>query len=137
MTPAADALVRALAKSHTDLPLIRVLRLVHEDLAPAVAVLDNTDELFAYAVVRAVADELLCDSEGLALLHATGNDRRHLPDAVESQRRLDHLRDDWANIHAYTDVPPGVSAVNLADQMKAEAAEEVLRLVKAMTAGAS
>ncbi len=137
MTPAAEALVRALAKSHTDLPLVRVLRLVHEDLAPAVGVLDNTDELFAYAVVRAVADERLYPTDGWDMLCVAGLDPLPLDDAVGAQDRLDRLRDDWANVHTYTDVPPGVSAVNLADQMKAEAAEEVLRLVKAMTAGAS
>ncbi len=133
MTPAAEALVRALAKSHTDLPLVRVLRLVHEDLAPAVGVIDNTVELFAYAVVRALADGLLTPSGARKILWAAGCSAVPLTDAVDAQRRLDHLRDDWTNVHKYTDVPPGVSAVNLAEQMKADDAEEVLRLVKAMT----
>ncbi len=135
MTPATEALVRALAKSHTDLPLVRVLRLVIEDLAPAVSVLDSTDELFTYAVVRAVADERVDFLQGYAFLGAAAGlaSALLLHDAVEAQQRLNHLRDDWANVYTYTDVPPGVSAVNLADQMKADAAEEVLRLVKAMT----
>ncbi len=137
MTPAAEALVRALAKSHTDLPLVRVLRLVHEDLAPAVGVLDNTDELFVYAVVRLVADERLHRQDARHLLRSLRFDPTPMSGAVEVQRRLDHLREDWANVHSYTDVPPGVSAVNLADQMKADDAEVVLRLVKAMAAGAS